>query len=513
MAAHHPERPLKLDRKRLLADVIAGVSVAFILIPQSLAYAELAGLPAHYGLYAGSVPLVIGALFASSNYLQTGPVALTALLTFGALSTLAEPFSPEYIGLAALLALFVGVLRLGLGLIKAGGVAYLLSQPVLRGFVLGAAFLIFSSQLPAITGSVGIVGTGVMERAWWVVGHPGAWQPTALGLGAVTIALILGAQRLHALFPGVLIAVIAAAAFSALTGYDGATVGQIEGGLGLVDLGALPWGRLPTLIVGAVVIALVGFAEPASLARHFAELEGEAWDPHREFVGQGAANVAAGLVGSFPVGGSFSRTSISHLAGARSRWAGAFTGLFVIAFLPFAFLLAPLPKAVLGATIIAGVLKLMDARPLLQTLRLSRLEGLLAALTAALTIASAPHLEYGVAAGVLLSLGVQLVRARTLRMRPEFVREVDGDVVRCRPQGALWFGTIDHLQQCFSETLRTQPASTYELVCEDITYIDLSAALALEGMVAQGRSRGVTVQIRCVAPELAAWLTTIRESD
>ncbi len=499
-----------MDRKRLLADLVAGVSVAFILIPQSLAYAELAGLPAHHGLYAASLPLVVAAVFASSKYLQTGPVALTALLTFGALSTLATPFSPEYVGLAAVLALIVGVLRVGLGLVRAGGVAFLLSQPVLRGFVLGAAFLIFCSQLPAVTGSVGVQGDGVMARALWTVSHPAAWTAGALVFSGVTLALILGFRRLHPLFPGVLVAVIATAVFSAVTGYAGATVGLIEGGLPVGSLAALPWERLPALLVGGAVIALVGFAEPVSLARHFADLEGQDWDPNREFVSQGAANIVSGLVGGFPLGGSFSRTSINHLAGAQTRWSGAFTGLTVIAFLPFAFLVAPLPKAVLGATIIGGVMALMRPQPLLQTLRLSRLEGGLAGLTAVLTITCAPHLEYGVIAGVVLSLLIQLVRGRTLRMRPEFVREVDGDLVRCHPQGALWFGSVAHLQDCFAKALLSGGTARYEIACDGLTHVDLSGAVALQGLVTQGEARGVSVQISGARPGLESLLEELR---
>lgn len=500
-----------MDRKRLVADAIAGISVAFVLIPQSLAYAELAGMPAHYGLYAGSVPLVVAALFASSNYLQTGPVALTALLTFGVLSTMAEPFSPEYVGLAALLALVVGVMRLALGMLRAGGVAYLLGQPVLRGFVLGAAFLIFSSQLPAVLGVNGLDG-GVMQRAWTVLSDPGSWEITSLVLTLVTIGLIFGARRVHPLFPGVLVAVIAAAAYSALTGYDGATVGLIEGGLSLGGVADLPFGALPSLLIGGAIIALVGFAEPVSLARHYADLEGEAWDPHKEFVSQGVANVAAGLFAGFPVGGSFSRTSINHLAGARTRWSGAITGLTVIVFLPFAFLLAPLPKAVLGATIIAGVIKLMRLRPLLLTLRMSKLEGGLALLTTVLTIASAPHIEYGVLVGVVLSLVIQVVRGRTLRMRPAFTTVREDGVVRCRAEGALWFGSVEHVQDCFTKVLRdAADAELIELRCDGLTFVDLSGAVALQGLIAQGATRDVTVALIGADAELAALLKVIRE--
>ena len=158
----------------------------------------------------------------------------------------------------------------------------------------------------------------------------------------------------------------------------------------------------------------------------------------------------------------------------------------------------------------AGVLSLMRLQPLIQTVRLSRVEGGLAALTAALTIACAPHLEYGVIVGVGLSLVVQVVRGRTLRMRPEFVREDDGDLVRCRPQGALWFGSVAHLQDCFGEVLRSGGATRYELACEGLVYTDLSGAVALQGLVAQGEARGVVVQIRGARPQLTALLEVIR---
>ncbi|MCP3937793.1 MAG: sodium-independent anion transporter, partial [Actinomycetia bacterium] len=131
-------------------DVVAGVSVALVAIPQSLAYAQLAGMPAQYGLFASALPSLLAAAFVSSRYLQTGPVALTSLLTFGALSTLADPFSEKYIALAALLAILVGLFRVFLGLVRLGGVAYLLSEPVLTGFTAGAAILIISSQLPKV---------------------------------------------------------------------------------------------------------------------------------------------------------------------------------------------------------------------------------------------------------------------------------------------------------------------------------------------------------------------------
>ena len=301
-----------------LGDVIAGVSVALVLIPQSLAYAEIAGVPPHIGLFASALPPLLAAPFSSSPYLQTGPVALTSLLTFGALSGLETTGTAEYVELAALLALIVGAARLALGLVRMGAVAYLMSQPVLLGFTSGAAILIVSSQVPSIFGAVPD-DDGVLEGAWWVVIRPDEWDATALALSVITVAVVLGARRVHHLLPGVLVMVIAAVIWSEVTDYDGAVVGDLPGGFISLSLD-LPFGDAADLLIPGIVIALVGFAEPASISRTFATADRIPWSANRELVSQGVANLASGVSGGFPVGGSFSRSSLNRLAGASTAW-------------------------------------------------------------------------------------------------------------------------------------------------------------------------------------------------
>ncbi|MBT8213694.1 MAG: sodium-independent anion transporter, partial [Acidimicrobiia bacterium] len=351
------------------ADIVAGFSVALILIPQSLAYAEIAGLPPYIGLFAAAVPPIAAAFFASSPYLQTGPVAMTALLTFGALAPLATPETSEYIKLAALLAVVVGVVRVAFGLLRSGVIAYFMSQPVLVGFTSAAAILICSSQLPVALGAPAPDG-GLLERAWWSITHPGDWETAAVVLAIVSVLVVIGGRRIHKLFPGVLVAVLIGVGFSDLVGYDGVTVGDIPAGLPPFGVD-LPWGDLGMLIVPGIVIALVGFAEPAAIARVFAAQDRERWDPDREFISQGVANLASGFSGGFPVGGSFSRSSINKLAGGRSRWSGAVTGVVVLAFLPVAGILEPLPRAVLGAIVIAAVARLVRPDQVLGIFRFS----------------------------------------------------------------------------------------------------------------------------------------------
>jgi SulP family sulfate permease len=391
-------------------DLIAGVSVALVAIPQSLAYAEIAGMPAQYGLYATALPSLLAALFVSSKYLQTGPVALTALLTFGALTPLATEQSEEYIALAALLALLVGALRVALGVARMGRVAYLLSPPVLIGFTTAAAILIASSQLPKVF-DVSPDEGGVLQDAFWALTHPQHWEPVAMLFAAFTLALVFGGRRLHALFPGVLVAVVVGESIAALTGYEGSIVGQLDGGF--ITLGFdFEWGSTADLIIPAIAIALVGFAEPAAIARTFARMDGDEWDPNREMVSQGVSNLASAVSGAFPVGGSFSRSSLNRLAGATSAWAGAITGAIVLIALPMTPILEDLPQAILGAVVIGAVIKLIDVKGLRELGRRSAWHLLVGAGTLVATLATAPRVERGVIIGVILSLAVEKVSRR-----------------------------------------------------------------------------------------------------
>ena len=256
------------ERGSWAADAVAGVSVALVLIPQSMAYAELAGMPPWHGLYAAAAAPILAAPFVSSRYLQTGPVALTCLLTAGALAGSAAPASPEYVGLAAVLALVVGLARLVIGVMRWGGVAWLMSQPVLRGFTVGAALLIVGSQLPSALGARPDGGK-VLDRAIAALSAPAGWTWGAVGLSVVTIALMMGGRRVHRLFPGVLVAAAIGIAASAAGLPVGPLIGDVPAGLPPLSLD-LPWSSLPSLLVSGVVIALVGFAEASSISRTFA---------------------------------------------------------------------------------------------------------------------------------------------------------------------------------------------------------------------------------------------------
>ncbi|MGH9003412.1 MAG: SulP family inorganic anion transporter, partial [Acidimicrobiia bacterium] len=476
---------------------MAGVTVALVLVPQSLAYTELAGLPAVRGIYAAAAACLAAAWFASSPYLQTGPVAVTSLLTLGALNHLAPLGSDRYVALAAVLALVVGAVRLGLGTLRLGGFAFMMSQPVIIGFSTGAALVILATQLPTALGTD--TDGGIFPSAVSALVHPGRWDTASVVLAVVTLALMVGGRRIHAMFPGVLLAVVAAIAWSTLAGYDGPTLGEIRSGLPPATLD-LPYEELPHLLIPGVIIAVVGFAEATSISRRYATLERQIWDPSQELVGQAFANLASGACGGYPVGGSFSRTALNHLAGARSRWSGLITGAVVALLVPFSSVLSPLPRAVLGAVVIGAVRSLVQLRPFRELWRFSRAQFVIAFVTFVLTVALAPQVGQAVLVGVVLAVVVHL-RREILISVPSWT---DGDAVHLKPKGVLYFGSVAGLERTFMSILHDHPSARRLVIHMDgLGRVDVTGALALSTLLAEAEEAGLEATIVDVPPQAA----------
>jgi SulP family sulfate permease len=484
--------------------LLAGLSVAVVLVPQSLAYAELAGVPAHLGLYASAVAPIVAAPFASSRYLQTGPTAMTSLLTLGALSPLALAGGAEYVGLAVLLALLVGAFRIMLGVVRFGSAANFLSRPVILGFTVAAAVLIFASQLPTALG-VTVEPGGVGARAWSAVSAPAAWDRRAVGITAASLVVFFGGRRLHRQFPAVMVIALGGLAYSVLAKYDGQTVGTVPPAqLPSLDI---PWASTPALLLPAALIALVGFAEPAAIARTFAAMDRTRWDANRAMLCQGVANVAAGLSGGFPVGASFSRSALSRLAGTRTRWSGAITGIAVLLFIPVAGVIAPLPKAVLASIVIASILGLVGRGTELPALwRASRPQAAIGAATFLLTLLLAPHVEYAVMAGVGLSLAVHVWRELSVTVHVQH----DERVLTLELNGVLWFASAPFVEERFNAALAGH-TETERLVLDlgGLGRIDYTGALALKAVLDDARTAGLKVAVQDVPPQSAGLLRRV----
>jgi SulP family sulfate permease len=458
---------------------VAAVSVALILIPQSLAYAQLAGLPAVHGLYAAAAAPLLAALAGSSPYLQTGPVAMTSLLTLGALAPLTPEGSAEFVAYAAVLAVVVGVVRLGLGLLRAGAFAYLLSEPAINGFLVAGAILIVASQVPPLV-DVAATSANPLAAAGSALAAPGSWEPAALALGLGCVLFLVVARRFGPLFPAVPLVAVAGILLGAFTDYPGSLVGEIPTGLPPVGLDLL-WSAVPQLLLPGAVIAIVGFAEPVAIARRFAAEERQRWDPNRELVGQGLANLAAGVAGGYPTGGSLSRSALNKAAGATSRWSGAITGALVLGALPVADVLAPLPTAVLAGLVVAAALPLMDPRVFLRQWRLSKPQAGVALVTFAATLASAPRIERGVLVGVGLAVAVHLWRELRLHVSAELA---DDGTLHVRPQGVLYYASAPALQDRLIDVVARYPgARRMVLHLNELGRIDLSGMLTIRAIL------------------------------
>ncbi len=443
------------------------------------------------GLYAAALPAIAAAPFASSRYLQTGPTAMTALLSFGAVTALATPGTDEYISLSLLLAVVVGLARLGLGLIKGGTLTNFMSPPVILGFTTGAGILIVFSQIPTALGLTK-PPAGLATRLPDALSRIDEWSLPAIGLSVLVGSIVWGSRKLSPLIPGVLIAVAVGVAIGTSTSYSAPLVGAIPEGLPPISLN-LPWSRLIDLIIPGIVIALVGFAEPTAIARTMATRDRERWHASQELISQGFANLASGLSGGFPVGGSFARSAVSRLAGARTRWAGAVTGLVVLAFMPVAGVLANLPKSVLAGIVIVAVASLIDLGELLHLMRVSWGQSFVAWTTIIATLALAPRVDLGVIVGILVAAGVHVYREGN---RAGVVAEIVDGTLNLRPNGVLFYGSADAVGRTLSEELVANPDCEHLVIdLSGLGRIDYSGATMIRQFVQDAIAAGMAAEI------------------
>jgi len=393
-------------------DCWAGITVGLVLIPQALAYATLAGMPPHTGLYAALLPSVVGVLWGSSALLAVGPVALTSLLVYGALSPMAQPGSPQWVALAIWLALYAGIMQFLLGAFRGGRIASLVSTPVMVGFINAAAVIIIFSQLPALLGmELSPDGSaGLMERL-----RNAAAIPIVPAFGCTAIVLLLALRRFVPRLPGILIVTIGSIVVSTVVGYSSAggnVVGDVPSGLPPLALPpAISLDSHRHLLPAALIIALISFTEAMSSCRVLARKTNEQWDENQELVGQGLAKVTAAFSGTFAVSGSFSRSALNLYSGAVSAWSTLFAAATVLAFLLFLTeYLFNLPKSVLAAIIIVPVLTLLDLNAFRQLFAAKASDGVIAAVTFLVTLLALPHLYWGVVAGVCLSVAAHFYR-------------------------------------------------------------------------------------------------------
>lgn len=511
----------ELRRRRVLrADVVAGVTVAAILVPQSMAYAGLAGLPAVYGLYASFLPPVVAAFWGSSRHLATGPVAMASLISAATVQSVAPIDSPDYITYSVLLALMVGVIRLTLGLLRLGVLINLLSAPVVAGFTNAAALIIATSQLHHIFGVRVSVEEHHFETVLRVVESVGKdfhWQ--TLAMAVFTIGLIAVMRCRH---EKILVAVILTTLISWLFGFDGAVIGEISGGLPPFQVPTIDFSITVKLFTGALALTLIGLMEALSIAKTLAAKSRQHINLNQELIGQGLSNVVGSFFGSYAVSGSFSRSAVTFSLGGATGFSSAVCSVVVMLTLLF---LTPLfyylPQATLAAVIIVAVSGLFQSAPLRQIWRVSRSDGMIGVTTFAITLGFAPELHYGIITGVCLSLGQYLYQT----MRPHvayLARHGDGHLVDAdehglaldrrivviRFDGRLYFGASSYFEDKVLEALVRLPELNHVIIdAGGINEIDASGEQILRRVVENLRATGVDVYFVRVKDQVEEALT------
>lgn len=398
----------------LRGDLVAGITVAMLMIPQAMAYAQLASLPPHVGLYACLLPAVVAAMFGSCAQLSTGPVALTALLTGASLTAFAAPGSTDFLALALLLALMSGLIQFALGVFRAGWLLNLLSRPVMTGFINAAAILICLTQIPPLLGLALDRGDHFLSDVGRMMLGVASLDPLTSAFGFGTLTCLLLARRVAPRLPMVLIVVVIATFISWMIGFadrGGRVVGDIPAGLPPLSLPPLDWSKVVALLPAAFVIALVSFMEVTSSATLITGRLGTRWHQNQELIGQGLAKIAAAFTSGMPVSASFSRSAVNYASGARTGLSSLVTvAVALLAVLFLTPLLTHLPIAVLSAIILSVVSGLIDLRALGRAWQASRDDGMASALTFGSTLLFAPNIQNGILSGLLLSLALMLYR-------------------------------------------------------------------------------------------------------
>jgi len=515
------------DRMAFGNDMIAAVIVTIMLIPQSLAYALLAGLPPEAGLYASIAPIILYAIFGTSRALAVGPVAVVSLMTAGAVGNIAETGTMGYALAALTLAALSGVILLSLGVFKLGFLANFLSHPVIAGFITASGMIIAASQLKHILG-VDASGHNLWEIVTSLIAHIPETNQTTLIIGICATGFLFWVRKglkpaLRKLGLGVRMAdvltkagpVFAVFATTAATWYLGLAdkgvkiVGDVPQSLPPLTMPDFSPGLMADLLVPAILISVIGFVESISVAQTLAAKRRQRINPDQELIGLGAANIGAAFTGGYPVTGGFARSVVNFDAGAQTPAAGAFTAVgLAIAAVALTPLVYFLPKATLAATIIVAVLSLVDFSILKTSWQYSKADFIAVLATILLTLGLG--VEVGVTAGVVLSIGLFLYKTSrphiaevglvpdTQHFRNILRHKVitHPSVLTIRIDESLYFANARYLEDyLYDRVVGCKNLKHVVLMCSAVNEIDLSALESLEAINHRLEEMGISLHL------------------
>lgn len=493
----------------LKADIFAGITVALVLIPQSMANAQLAGLPPKIGLYSAFLIPIVAALFGSSRQLQNGPVAIISLMTAAALIPL--NLTPEqYIAYAAMLAVFAGIMQLVLGFLRLGIMVDFLSHPVVIGFINAAAFVICSLQVSKLFGITDIDGEHLYQTIWnLLMAIPAHSHLPTVAVGGFSLALLIVFKKVAPKLPVIMIVMVIVTVLSWLFDYQGmggAVVGHINSGLPSLVFPHIDPNDFTALLLPALMIALLSFVEAFSIAKAVASKTRQHLSADQEMVGKGLANVVAGVTQGYAVSGSFSRTAVAFDAGAKTGFTAIVSGIIVgITLLFFTGLLYHIPIATLAAVIIVAVAGMIQFEPFHHAWKISPHDGVVALTVFLGTLFFAPHIEWGIFLGVVLSIGLYIFRTMkphfaevsldsdgTFRDAELFGMETSESLALFRYDGDLYFANASYLEKRLLNAVADKPELKVLLLdLEAVDQIDVTGVEMLAKMSEHLQAAGV----------------------
>ncbi len=500
----------RVGRSSLRADLLAGLTGTIILVPQAVAYASIAGLPAEYGLYTAIVPVIIAALFGSSWHLVSGPTAALSIVIFATISPLAIPGSPQYIALVLSLTFMSGVLMLAMGIARLGFLVNFISHSVVVGFTAGAAILIATSQFKNLFGISAAATSSFVETITRFVTQLPSTNFYVLGVGLFTLAVGVATRRFYPKFPHMISAMLAGSLLAALLHAvfgDVAripTVSTVPRSLPPLSAPDLSIETLRNLGAIALALTMLSLTEAIAIARAIALKSGQRIDSSQEFIGQGLANIFGSFASAYVSSGSFTRSGVNYGAGARTPLAAVFSALFlVLTLLALAPLAQFLPIASMAAILLMVAWSLIDIHHIKTISRTSHPEAAILFATFLSTLFL--HLEFAIYVGVLMSLVVFLERTARPTIRNavpapgdsayHFVEQT-GQPDCCQLKmifidGAVYFGAVDHVQRHLRDVDAINPGHKHLLVlAPGISFIDSSGAELLSQEARRRREMG-----------------------
>jgi high affinity sulfate transporter 1 len=499
------------ERPWLRYDVIAGGSVAALVVPKALGYAGIVGVPIEYGLYAAAAGALIYALFGTSRQISTGPSSALAAVAGGA-AVLIGVTDSAALPLVSWVTLLAGLLFVLLAVLRMGWMSQFLSKAVVKGFLFGAALEVVVGELPKLTGTTA-EGTSTWREFGSWLGSLELTDPTTLVVGLLSLGVILGLRFTVSRAPGALVLVALGILATRLLDLDIALVGEVPSGLPAVVLPDITYltANLAVIAPAAIGIVLIGFSQSAGDAREFASRHGYRVDINRESVAQGLANVGSGLVQGIPVATSLSASSLNDQSGARSQMSSVVTGVFVILTMLFlAPLFSDLPKAVLAAVIIdAVVFGMIDVPAVRRLFRVKRFDFWIA------VAAIIGVLTFGVLAGVVIGIVLSIIWLVYVSTRPAIVelgnqpgtqvfRDLAGGEGITHPglavlrfDGGLFFANADTLQDRLRDMLidREPPIRTVVIDCGGVNFIDSQGAETLRELHEVAEHQGLALHL------------------